>query len=87
MNNMIWTDSEVYMGRGTKWLEKDGTEPIYNTTEVHMGPENKKDCPCDTCPMFDACATNGTECSAFRNRGTNGDFKDTDVQRLLRAAA
>ena len=32
MNNMIWTDSEVYMGKGTKWIEKDGTEPIYNTT-------------------------------------------------------
>ena len=58
-----------------------------NHEEMHYGPENKKDCPCDTCPMFDACATNGTECSAFRNWGTNGDFKDADVQRLLRAAA
>ena len=86
-NVMIWTDSEVYMGKGTKWIDKDGTVPVYNTIEVHTGPENKRECPCDTCPMFDACAANGTECSAFRNWGTNGDFKDTDVQRLLRAAA
>ena len=44
----------------------------------------KRECPCDTCPLFDQCAANGTECSAFRNWGTNGDFKDEDVQRLLR---
>ena len=83
MGNMIWADMENYMGKG--W--KDETDAIYNTTEVHTGPENKRECPCDTCPLFDACAANGTECSAFRNCGTNGDFKDTDVQRLLRAAA
>ena len=83
MGNMIWADMENYMGKG--W--KDETDAIYNTTEVHTGPENKRECPCDTCPLFDACAAKGTECSAFRNWGTNGDFKDTDVQRLLRAAA
>ena len=83
MGNMIWADMENYMGKG--W--KDETDAIYNTTEVHTGPENKRECPCDTCPLFDACAADGTECSAFRNWGTNGDFKDTDVQRLLRAAA
>ena len=83
MGNLIWADMENYMGKG--W--KDETDAIYNTTEVHTGPENKRECPCDTCPLFEQCAANGTECSAFRNWGTNGDFKDTDVQRLLRAAA
>ena len=80
MGNLIWADMENYMGKG--W--KDDTDAIYNTTEVHTGPENKRECPCDTCPLFEQCAANGTECSAFRNWGTNGDFKDTDVQRLLR---
>ena len=83
MGNLIWADMENYMGKG--W--KDDTDAIYNTTEFHTGPENKRECPCDTCPLFEQCAANGTECSAFRNWGTNGDFKDTDVQRLLRAAA
>ena len=83
MGNLIWADMENYMGKG--W--KDDTDAIYNTTEVHTGPENKRECPCDTCPLFEQCAANGTECSAFRNWGTNGDFKDADVQRLLRAAA
>ena len=55
--------------------------------EEVFGPENKRECPCDTCPMYDACAVKGTECSAFRNWGTNGDFKDVDVTRLLRVAA
>ena len=58
-----------------------------NHEEMHYGPENKRECPCDTCPMYDACAVKGTECSAFRNWGTNGDFKDVDVTRLLRVAA
>ena len=83
MGNLIWADMENYMGKG--W--KDETDAIYNTTEVHTGPENKRECPCDTCPLFEQCAAKGTECSAFRNWGTNGDFKDADVQRLLRAAA
>ena len=57
-----------------------------NHEEMHYGPENKRDCPCDTCPLFEQCAAKFTECSAFRNWGTNGDFKDADVTRLLRAA-
>ena len=35
--------------------------------DQHYGPENKKDCPCDTCPMFDTCKVDMTECSAMRN--------------------
>ena len=81
---MIWTDAEAYMGKGIKDPENDYQ---YNTIEVHTGPENKRECPCDTCPMFEVSAKEFTECSAFRNWGTNGDFKDADVQRLLRVAA
>ena len=47
MNNMIWTDSEVYMGKDAKWIEKDGTEPIYVLLRFTWSTR-KKDCPCDT---------------------------------------
>ena len=80
----IWMDAEAYMGVGTKYEDDTGSEPIYNTTEVHLGPENKRECPCDTCPLYEACLTNQTECSAMRNWCSKGDFKDTDIQRLLR---
>ena len=61
------------------------TRSAINHEEMHYGPENKKECPCDTCPMFDACLTAATECSAMRNWCSTGDFKDTDLQRLVRA--
>jgi len=67
----IWYDSEVYNGRGTKTEYGDGNEYYY-------GPENKRECPCDTCPMFDTCLKNATECSAMRNWCSSGDYWDTD---------
>ena len=76
----IWYDAEMYNGRGYK--DPDG----YNTTEYHSGPENKRECPCDTCPLFEQCLADVTECSAMRNWCSKGDYKDKDVQRLLRAA-
>ena len=45
----IWYDAEMHNGRGYK--DPDG----YNTTEYHSGPENKRECPCDTCPLFEQC--------------------------------
>ena len=57
-----------------------------NHEEMHYGPENKRACPCDTCPLYEACAKDGTECSAMRNWCSKGDYKDKDIQRLLRAA-
>ena len=81
---MIWTDSEVYMGKGTKWIDKDGTVPVYNTIEVHTGPENAKDCPCDSCPLSLQCMQNITECSAFRNWASKGDYNDNDLGKRLR---
>ena len=82
MKDMIWYDSFSYMGRGSK-----SEYPEYNTTEYHSGPENKRECPCDTCPMNTACLENATECSAMRNWCSKGDYKDKDLQRLVRACA
>jgi hypothetical protein len=50
--------------------------------DQHYGPENKKDCPCDTCPMFDTCKVDMTECSAMRNWCSTGDFKDSLTKQL-----
>ena len=58
-----------------------------NHEEMHYGPENKKECPCDTCPMNTACLENATECSAMRNWCSKGDYKDSDLQRLIRGIA
>ena len=84
MDRVIWTDAEAYMGIGIKDPENDHE---YNTTEFHSGPENKRECPCDTCPMNTACLENVTECSAMRNWCSKGDYNDADVQRLVRACA
>jgi len=58
-----------------------------NHEEMHYGPENKRECPCDTCPMMNSCLEDQTECSAMRNWCSKGDFKDTDLMRLVRACA
>jgi len=78
MNN-IWYDSEVYNGRGTKG------DYVAIDTETVYGPENKRECPCDTCPMMNACQANATECSAMRNWCSKGDYMDKDLQRLVRS--
>ena len=49
-------------------------------------PENKKEIPCDTCEYEKTCEVKVLECSAFRNWASKGDYKETDVARLLRAA-
>ena len=58
-----------------------------NHEEMHYGPENKKECPCDTCPMMTQCLENVTECSAMRNWCSKGDYAEKDLMRLVRAAA
>ena len=44
----------------------------------------KRELPCDACPAASTCASEGTECSAFRNWASTGNFKDSDVQRFIR---
>ena len=58
-----------------------------NHEEMHYGPENKRECPCDTCPMATACLENATECSAMRNWCSKGNYADKDLQRLIRGVA
>ena len=55
--------------------------------EEVFGPENKRECPCDTCPLYDTCLENITECSAMRNWCSKGDYADKDIQRLVRACS
>lgn len=82
--NTVWMDVEAYNGVGTKFEDDNGVVPIYNTTEIHLGPENKRECPCDTCPMMETCLSAATECSAMRNWCAKGDYADKDLQRLVR---
>jgi hypothetical protein len=47
-------------------------------------PENKRELPCDDCRFAEKCATDFTECSAFRNWSSGGDFRTADIARLIR---
>ena len=78
--DMIWMDVEAYNGKGYKG-ENDTEQTVI------PGPENKRDCPCDTCPMNAMCLEGVTECSAMRNWCSKGDYQDKDLQRLVRACA
>ena len=46
--------------------------------------ENKRVCPCDSCPLSLQCMQNITECSAFRNWASKGDYNDNDLGKRLR---
>ena len=77
----IWYDAEAYrcVVKG-----QNDSDTGYNAV---AGPENKRECPCDTCPMNLECLTNATECSAMRNWCSKGDFADKDLMRLVRGIA
>lgn len=55
------------------------------TFEVRHTPDNRREMPCETCPLANQCAEKLTECSGFRNWTYNGDYDDKDVGRLIRA--
>jgi len=76
----VYADMGNYMGRGIKG-END------TSADYVPGPENKRECPCDTCPMMNECLVNATECSAMRNWCSKGDFADKDLMRLVRECA
>ena len=80
MDTVIWADMEAYNGRGYR----DPDAPVELKVE---GPENKRECPCDTCPMMEQCLAIATECSAMRNWCSKGDFADKDLMRLVRKCA
>ena len=83
MNTLIIDELSTSVGQGIFTSRKSAI----NHEEMHYGPENKRECPCDTCPMNTACLENVTECSAMRNWCSKGDYNDVDVQRLVRACA
>ena len=76
----IWYDAEAYRGVGKGENDTEGNNYVY-------GPENKRDIPCDTCPMNTMCMDKATECSAMRNWCSKGDYQDKDLIRLVRACA
>ena len=49
-------------------------------------PESARECPCDECPNYAQCESDGKECAAFRNWALKGDYADKDLGRLLRVA-
>jgi hypothetical protein len=81
MIDSIWYDAEAYNGKGTKFSD----DVNFEVTEETYGCNNKRECPCDTCPNFNTCLENATECSAMRNWCSKGDYKDADLIRLVRA--
>ena len=83
MNTLIIDELSTSVGQGVFTSRKSAI----NHEEMHYGPENKRECPCDTCPMATACLENATECSAMRNWCSKGDYADKDLMRLVRECA
>ena len=73
MTHEIWIDVEAMKG------VPDGFSNVLSERlDEILGPMNVKSCPCDTCPLAATCMVNETECSAFRNWCSTGDYWDTD---------
>ena len=53
----------------------------YNISDIHYSVLNKKELPCEGCPMYDICRTEGIECRAFRNWVSTGDY-DIEYREL-----
>jgi len=70
------------------------TQGMYNNKksnvaglDLYYGPENKMELPCDTCDLMEQCATDMTECSAFKSWATNGEYDSQKVGKLLKKTA
>jgi hypothetical protein len=83
MNTLIIDELSTSVGQGIFTSKRSAI----NHDEMHYGPENKRECPCDTCPMMQQCLEGATECSAMRNWCSKGDFMDKDLMRLVRECA
>jgi hypothetical protein len=80
MTHEVWIDAEAMKG-----VPDNFSEMFSEKIEEILGPLNKRSCPCDTCPLAASCMTNETECSAFRNWASKGDFLDGQVGKHVRA--
>ena len=63
----MWYDSEVYGGHA-----KSNVALI----DIHYGPNNKKEAPCDSCSKAATC---GYECKAFTAWCDKGNYADDTV--------
>jgi hypothetical protein len=80
MTHEIWIDTEAMHG-----IPDTVIDLFSEKIEEILGPLNKRPCPCDTCPLNASCASLATECSAFRNWTSKGDFLDGQVGKHVRA--
>lgn len=76
----VYADMANYMGRGIK-----GENDTY--TDYVPGPVNKRERPCDTCPMMSKCLADATECKAMRHWYSAGNYKDEDLIVRVKACA
>ena len=73
MTHEIWIDVEAMKG-----VPDTFSNGVFQRVDEILGPMNVKDCHCITCPLAATCMVNATECSAFRNWCSTGDYLDTD---------
>ena len=78
----VYADMENYMGRGVK-----GEYDADVADDYIPGPTNKRDRPCDDCPMMSKCLADATECKAMRHWYSAGNYKDSDLIVRMKAIA
>ena len=74
----MWYDSEVYGGHAKSNVALQ---------DIYYGPESKMKLPCDSCSLVDKCASNVTECSAFKTWTTYGYYDSQKVGKLVKKVA
>lgn len=69
------------------WHDASFMHSSVGATEEQYLPSlaTKMPMPCDTCPLFEQCAQNATDCSAFRRWTRWGEYKTKSVGRLIKA--
>jgi hypothetical protein len=83
----IWIDSESMGG-----IPDRGAPRIYSHPDCPKPPNNKKEIPCDSCPMKVACAakwnpSEGLTCQAYRDWSGRGDYHPEQLQQKLKRVA
>ena len=55
-------------------------------SDLILGPTNKKECPCDTCPQAAACTLKALSCKAFNKWSSTGTYNAKQIGKNLIAA-